>query len=300
MARLQKNYVQPNNKQLKELNIIKKKNSFTYISYQNIENKTQKLNLKVKKYFVGVNRHNILLPIKRKNSPFTAIAMTDISILRINYLMQYSDTVPYSKQNEIASKYFRENVNKLIPIKVDSTYVIWFEPTEKLTEIISKHKLKIVRQDIEKRRSTNLLNFNEFELQKLGISFEKGAIKMPIISQKNNTAFISLRKRNSSTTFIFDTLNNKNTGDKTVYAVPILVTDKSGLNWRFYQLDTSFKVGRFSEYEISTTKKLNTCIPIKISHKNVELIAWYEPNSLFLSSLPSVQSIEIENDLMCL
>ena len=38
-------------------------------------------------------------------------------------------------------------------------------------------------------------------------------------------------------------------------------------------------------------------MPIKITNGNVSIIAWYEPDSLFLSSLPNTQSTEIKNDL---
>jgi hypothetical protein len=117
---------------------------------------------------------------------------------------------------------------------------------------------------------------------------------MPIISHKNNTAFISLRKRNSSTTFIFDTSNTQN---KPLYPIPLLVTDQSGLYWRYYNLDTTYEVGKFNEYAIRMTQQLNNCLPIKIDQNNVSVIAWYEPDSLFLSSLPSAQSTEIKNDL---
>ncbi|MFY7732843.1 MAG: T9SS type A sorting domain-containing protein [Bacteroidia bacterium] len=294
VKRLQKNYIQLNDKQLKELNITKKRNGFKLKSYQNIDNRTNILRLKVKNgNSECYDNVNILNLIKRKNPQYLVVAKTDISIKHIHYLMQFSDSVPHSKQNEMASKYFRENVQKLIPIKVDSSYLIWFEPTEDLKRIIEKQNKQITRTHIYNNLKLDLLNLNEFELKKLGISFEKKAIKMPIISYKNSTVFISLRKRNSSTLFHFDTSENQN---KPLYPIPLLVTDQSGLYWRFYNLDTTYEVGKFNEYTSKMTQQLNNCIPIKIVQNNVSIIAWYEPDSLFLSSLPNTESTEIKTE----
>lgn len=293
VSKLKPNYIELKKEQLNSIGIKLTKKGFHFKSYQNIENKTQKLDVKVKKVYTSINNNNNLFQIKRKNTPFKAVAKTDVSIKHISYLMQFSDSVPNSKQNEIASNYFRENVQKLIPIKVDSSYVIWFEPTEKLKQIIDKQNKQITRTHIYNNLKLDLLNLNEFELQKLGISFEKKAIKMPIISFNNSTAFISLRKQNSSTLFHFDTLNTQN---KPLYPIPLLVTDQSGLYWRYYNLDTTYEVGKFNEYASRMTQQLNNCIPIKIVQNNVSIIAWYKPDSLFLSLLPNTESTEIKTE----
>jgi hypothetical protein len=291
ISKLKPNYIELSKEQLNRIGIKLTKKGFHFKSYQNIDNKTQSLDVKVKKVYTSINNNNNLF--QRKSTLFKAVAKTDISIKHIDYLMQFSDSIPHFKQNEMASKYFRENIQKLIPIKVDSENVIWFEPTEELKRIIDKQNKQITRTHIYNNLKLDLLNLNEFELQKLGISFEKKAIKMPIISFKNSSAFISLGKRNSSTLFHFDTLNTQN---KPLYPIPLLVTDQSGLYWRYYNLDTSYEVGKFNEYASRMTQQLNNCIPLKIVQNNISIIAWYKPDSLFLSLLPNTESTEIKTE----
>ncbi len=44
------------------------------------------------------------------------------------------------------------------------------------------------------------------------------------------------------------------------------------------------------------SQQLNNCIPIKIVQNNVSIIAWYKPDSLFLSLLPNTESTEIKTE----
>ena len=301
VTRLQRNYIQLDNKQLKELNITKKRNGFKFYSYQNFDNKTKILSLKVINGNSYINENmNIWNLIKSKNQHCIAIALTDNSIKRINYLMQFSDSIPHSKQNEIASKYFRENVNKLIPIKVDSNYVIWFEPTEKLKEIVKIEEQNESRKiDLTK---VKLLEFNEKELLNLGIKFENNGILVPMFSYfpvHDNWGLISslFRKTNGIDTK-FDTfyLTGKPERFKK-YPAPKITTDIYGS--KFLSLkEGSINSGSVTSHIDSNFKfNLNSLLPIKITNGNVSIIAWYEPDSLFLSSLPNTQSTEIKNDL---
>jgi hypothetical protein len=281
-----------NDGELKKIDIIKNIKNFEF-KFTDQENGNFKVvTFKNKKKIKITKFRNLYFWENRKKSDFLIVASSDLKMTFINYFKVFNDSISYIKQNQYAEEYLLKNIDKLIPIYSGQS-VIWFEPTPKLLEIIRKHKIKVVQKDIKKKRSPFLLNLNEFEYQKLGISFEKKAIKMPIISFKNSSAFISLRKRNSSTLFHFDTLNTQN---KPLYPIPLLVTDQSGLYWRYYNLDTTYEVGKFNEYASRMTQQLNNCIPLKIVQNNVSIIAWYEPDSLFLSLLPNKESTEIKTE----
>ncbi len=263
VARLQRNYIQLNDKQLKDLNITKKRYGFKLKSYQNIDNKTKILRLKVKNGNSYINENmNIWNLIKSKNQHCIAIALTDNSIKRINYLMQFSDSIPHSKQNEIASKYFRENVNKLIPIKVDSNYIIWFEPTEKLKRIINPNV------NVFTNNKVNLLELNEEALAKLNIYSLLGKISFPERSKGKN--FTQTEIGNNGSSMSFDGISREKyynlplaeRGDSVdfllggdsfrsfmmfykkspqIKVAPILVTSENGLHWHSYTPDSTFK-----------------------------------------------------------
>lgn len=300
VKRLQRNYIQLDNKQLKELNITKKRNGFKLKSYQNVDNRTNILSLKVKngnsECYENVNIWNL---IKRKNSQYLVVAKTDISIKHIHYLIQFSDSVPDSKQNEMASKYFRDNVNKLIPIKVDSSYVIWFEPTVELKEIVKIEE----KNDIRKIDLTNvkLLEFNEIELLNLGIRLKQTGILIPTLSLSKfgDIGYLSYfyKKMEIDGHLVFDTSNLNNPIFTTKkYPIPVLTTSNTGLKWLSYVQESSQEGITFDNHEQKIKDKIKLLIPIKISHKNVELIAWYEPDSLFLSLLPNTESTEIKTE----
>jgi hypothetical protein len=292
VARLQKNYVQLDNKQLKELDITKKRNGFKFRSYQNIDNKTQKLDVKVKKVYTSINNNNNLFQRKRKNTPFKAVAKTDISIKHIDYLMQFSDSIPHFKQNEMASKYFRENVNKLIPIKVDSTYVIWFEPTEELKRIINPNVIALTNNKL------NLIALSDDDLAKLNIYSMLGKISFPIRSKGKNFTQTEVGKKGSSMNF--DAISREEyynlplaeRGDSMEFLLggdsfrsfmvyfknqskikiaPTLVTSENGLNWHSHNLD-------------STDKKLSK-----------EDLAYLRKNDLNFRNFPISVSNDIQN-----
>lgn len=137
VAKLKHHFIELNREQLKNIGIKLSKKGFHFKSYQNIDNKTQKLDVRVKKHYTLIGNNDNLFQRKRKNTLFRAIAMSDVSIKRISYLMQLSDSISSSEQEELKPKYFRENIQKLIPIKVNADHVIWFEPTEELKRIVS-------------------------------------------------------------------------------------------------------------------------------------------------------------------
>jgi len=300
VERLQRNYIQLDNKQLKEVNITKKKNGFKLKSYQNVDNRTNILSLKVKngnsECYENINIWNL---IKRKNSQYLAVAKTDISIKHIHYLMQFSDSVPDSKQNEMASKYFRENVNKLIPIKVDSSNVIWFEPTEELKEIIKIEEKNDSRKiDLTK---VKLLEFKEKELLNLGIRLKQTGILIPTLSLSKfgDIGYLSYFYKNiiKDGHVVFDTSNWNNQIDITKkYPIPVLTTNITGIKWLSYTQESSQEGIKFDNHEQKIKDKIKLLIPIKIVQNNVSIIAWYEPDSLFLSSLPNTESTEIKTE----
>ncbi|MFZ4799770.1 MAG: hypothetical protein ACOYMA_19915, partial [Bacteroidia bacterium] len=275
VARLQRNYIQLNDKQLKDLNITKKRYGFKLKSYQNIDNKTKILRLKVKNgnsyLYDNVNIWNL---IKSKNSQYIVVAKTDIHIKQIHYLMQFSDSVPNSKQNEIASKYFRENVNKLIPIKVDSNYIIWFEPTEKLKEIINPNV------NVFTNSKVNLLELNEESLAKLNIYSLLGKISFPMHSKGKNFTQTEIGKKGSSMNFdaiskeeyynlpitergdsmefllggeTFNSLMVYFKNQSQIKVAPTLVTSENGLNWHSHNLDSTDK--KLSKEELAYLRK---------------------------------------------
>lgn len=136
VTKMQKRYIQLDNDQLKKLNIFKKSNGYVYKSFKNLDNKTKVLKVIVSNSGANILENYKFIDLFKKENPnLIAVASTDLNLKNFIYLKLYSDTISFFLKMDLEEKYFRENINKLIPIKVDSNYVIWFEPTEKLKEI---------------------------------------------------------------------------------------------------------------------------------------------------------------------
>jgi hypothetical protein len=301
VSKLKPNYIELNKEQLNSIGIKLTKKGFHYKSYQNIDNKTQKLDVKVKKVYTSINNNNNLFQRKRKNTPFKAVAKTDVSINHISYLMQFSDSISYSDGEDISEKYFRENVQKLIPIKVNAENVIWFEPTEELNQMINiekENKNYIKKIDLTK---VKLLEFNVNELLNLGIKLEQNGVLVPMYSffpAHDNLGLISsLFKNKNGNETKFDTFfrTEKPISPKT-YPAPKIITDINGFKFLSFKDGTENSGSVTFEVDSNFKFDLNSLLPIKISNGNASIIAWYEPNYLFLSSLPNSESTEIKTE----
>jgi len=301
VTKMQKRYTQLDNDQLKKLNIFKKSNGYVYKSFKNLDNKTKVLKVTVSNSDANILENYKFIDIFKKANPdLIAVASTDLNLKNFIYLKLYSDTISFLLKMDLEEKYFRENINKLIPIKVDSSYVIWFEPTEKLKRI-----MKIEDQNESRKidlTKVKLIEYNEKELLNLGIKFENNGILVPMFSYfpvHDNWGLISslFRKTNGIDTK-FDTFYFTGKPERfKKYPAPKITTDIYGS--KFLSLkEGSINSGSVTSHIDSNFKfNLNSLLPLKITSGNVSIIAWYEPDSLFLSSLPNTQATEIKNDL---
>jgi hypothetical protein len=215
--------------------------------------------------------------------------------------MQFSDSISYSDGEDISEKYFRENVQKLIPIKVNAENVIWFEPTEELNQMINiekENKNYIKKIDLTK---VKLLEFNVNELLNLGIKLEQNGVLVPMYSffpAHDNLGLISsLFKNKNGNETKFDTFfrTEKPISPKT-YPAPKIITDINGFKFLSFKDGTENSGSVTFEVDSNFKFDLNSLLPIKISNGNASIIAWYEPNYLFLSSLPNSESTEIKTE----
>lgn len=228
-----------------------------------------------------------------------AVAITDLKIKNITYLKIYPDSVSVYEKMDIEEKYFRENVQKLIPIKVDTDHVIWFEPTVELKEIVKIEE----KNDSRKIDLTNvkLLEFNEIELLNLGIRLKQTGILIPTLSLSKfgDIGYLSYFYKNiiKDGHVVFDTSNRNNQIDITKkYPIPLLTTNITGFKWLSYTQESSQEGITFDNHEQKIKDKIKLLVPIKIVQNNVSIIAWYEPDSLFLSLLPNTESSEIKTE----
>lgn len=303
VAKLKHHFIELNKDQLKSVGIKLSKKGFHFKSYQNIDNKTQKLDVRVKKHYTLIGNNDNLFQRKRKNTPFRAVAKTDIHIKHIDYLMQFSDSITYSNRKEISKKYFRENIQKLIPIKVDADHVIWFEPTGELKRIINPNVNALTNNKL------NLIPLNDEALAKLNIYSMLGKIEMPMKLNSGKTMQVTYSEKGSS--LEFDALTSdeyyklpiEQRGDSTLFRFgdnikqwfyqkkskentfpPLLITSEDGKSWLINSIMNNKDSLTESDYTIIKENGLKTkdypkAISIDIKYKNdiLNRIKYYIP-----------------------
>lgn len=294
---IKRNIIKPNDEQLKALNITKTSKYFKLKTHINLDNKTKKII--VNNIYKNPKIRNKLF-FSKGSSTIIPVAKSNFDFLQIIYLKLYSDSIPSPKKKELQIEYLKNNIKRLVPIQVNE-HVIWFEPTEELKRIIR------IEKEIENKKidltKVKLLEFNEKELLNLGIKNEKNEITLPIMSYGNQGSFNTYKKNETISNIISDSVLSAkfrhiviNNQLKPKYPVPYLVTDETGMNWRTYKFDTEKDDKNDLIYYQTVLNKIKNFIPIKITSGNVSIIAWYEPDSLFLSLLPNTESTEIKTE----
>lgn len=301
---LQKRYIEPQQNQYKDLNIFKKKNFFSYKNYCKVDNKTKVLEAKIYN-----NETTILENYSRKesfnklNSKILAVAITDLKIKNITYLKIYSDSVFFFEKMDIEEKYFRVNIQKLIPIKIDTEHVIWFEPTEELKRIINPNV------NVFTSNKLNLIELSDNDLAKLNIYCMLGKIEMPMKLNSGKTMQVTYSEKGSS--LEFDALTSdeyyklpiEQRGDSTLFRFgdnikqwlyqkkskentfpPLLITSEDGKSWLINSIKNNKDSLTESDYTIIKEHGLKTkdypkAISIDIKYKNdiLNRIKYYIP-----------------------
>jgi hypothetical protein len=344
IAQLQKKFIRLSDESLKELNIRKTKKKVKLVFW---ESKTKNNKTIVSKsiyknkgnyyYFthqVIRNLNNRKGLQKVHNSP---IAITNYSMSNFNFLRNIDDSIGPFVDNPSYS-FFAKLAPQLHPIFIDSNNIIWF-PNSYLIN-------KVIQTSNNHKAGVNLHKMNKLMLPtevlaKLNITYQPDGIKIPSFdngvqsiysiydnngstSQFNGFTFKPI-EADSAQNFEIDTTNKpvniKITNWKSI-AVPVLVTDLTGIGWYQSELETDkFITKEEMDYMVKNnlspltyllyinaqvkakellTKQLTTFVPIVLKHpsiKNTGVIAWYKPDSAFLSLLPAELSLAIKQEL---
>lgn len=271
---------------------------------------------------------------KVNNSP---IAITNYGISQFNFLRNMDDSIgpfmdnpSYTYFAQIAPKLHPIMVDSDHVIWFPNTYLTYKTIQESANQKAGLNPYKMNKLVLTPEQLAKL----KITYQADGIkipSFDNGVQSIYSIYDNNgSTSQLSGFKfkpidADSAQNFEIDTINKpvniKITNWKSI-AVPILVTDLKGIGWYQSELETDkFITKEEIDYMVKNnlspltylpyinaqikakellTKQLTTFVPIVLKHptiKNTGVIAWYKPDSAFLSLLPVELSSAIKQEL---
>ncbi len=136
---LKTHYIQPNAEQLNALHIRLKNTGFNFRNSVLIAGKTHEILIRQKGVELLVQNNQPLRKrhhISKSQLKFMPVALTSSNLDYINFLYPQDDSIPYSKQQAINLQSFISSSRNLIPLRINQSYVLWFEPNKDLLNIL--------------------------------------------------------------------------------------------------------------------------------------------------------------------
>jgi hypothetical protein len=148
VQRLQSKILELTPVELEKLNINTTDSGFTYYNRFKQDKKIHYVKVSKKGFRtdIEIDNHPLFpLRIRRKDKPFTAVALTDRSFRHVTYFYVYPDSVPSGIRDQLNRSQFNRDIESHIPIKASERNILWFPPTPELMNALPEHAKEQLR-----------------------------------------------------------------------------------------------------------------------------------------------------------